>query len=98
MTAVILRHGIHLSAQSVPLAMAAVAPERLALPVAVGHEALPSQSRLVQSVTVRAEIEMGSADQAVAEKLGGPEEAEVDSIRQLLGPNRGLLPPPPAVV
>ncbi|HSQ52510.1 MAG TPA: hypothetical protein VLL94_14760 [Nitrospiraceae bacterium] len=56
MTAVILRHGIHLSAQSVPLAMAAVAPERLVLPVAVGHEALPSQSRLVQSVTVRAEM------------------------------------------
>jgi hypothetical protein len=73
--------------------MAAVAPERLALPVAVGHEALPSQSRLMQSVTVRAEIEMGSAAQAVAEKPGGPEEAEVDSIQRRPGPDRGLLPP-----
>ncbi len=36
---------------------------------------------------------MGSAAQAVAEKLGGPEEAEVDSIRQRLGPDRDLLPP-----
>ncbi len=41
---------------------------------------------------------MGSVAQAVAEKLGGPEEAEVYSIRQLLGPDRGLLPPPAAVV
>ena len=55
-TAVVLRHGIHLSAQSVPLAMAAESPERLAVPVTLGHEALPSQSRLVQSVTVRAEM------------------------------------------
>ena len=73
--------------------MAAVAPERLALPVAVGHEALPSQSRLMQSVTVRAEIEMGSAAQAVAEKPGGLEEAEVDSIQRRPGPDLGLLPP-----
>ena len=87
MTAAVLRHGIHLSAQSVPLAMAAVAPERLALPVPVEHEALPSQSRLVTSVTVRAEMQMGSAAQAVAEKPGEPERAAVDSIRRRLGPD-----------
>ena len=67
--------------------MAAEAPEQLALPVPVGHEALPSQSGLVTSVTVRAEMQMGSAAQAVAEKLGGPERAEVDSIRRRLGPD-----------
>jgi len=58
-TVAVLRYGIHLSAQFVPLSMAAVTPERLALPVAVGYEALASQSGLVQSVTVRAEMSMG---------------------------------------
>ena len=67
--------------------MAVVAPERLALLVAVGHEALPSRSRLMQSVTVRAEMQMGSAAQAVAEKPGGPERAEVDLIQRRLGPD-----------
>ena len=56
MIAAFLRHGIHLFAQSVSLALAAVALEQLALPVAAEPGTLPSQSELVQSVTIRAEM------------------------------------------
>ncbi|HJS66336.1 MAG TPA: hypothetical protein VJ760_03285 [Nitrospiraceae bacterium] len=54
--AAFLRHGIHLFAQSVSLALAAVALEQLALLVAAEPGTLPSQSELVQSVTIRAEM------------------------------------------
>lgn len=56
---------------------------------------LPAQ--LMNSAIVWAEMGVVSEIPASAERLKGPREAEVDLVRQALGPLRGPWPWPPAV-